>query len=220
MRIHILAVATTLLGIACTIPVQAQTSPYHNGDPASPYHSGVVVPGVCPSDGFVNSSQWVTVGGHHALSITTSEAIGNSQVVFTGAAGFEIYGNVNSVLHGVLPSTGGGSGILPLGDLTFQIISNNDPANYMSWDIRNAGGNIYSSGQITNLKAGQTIHIPLTAASAGEGGVLPVYVPFFLDTTDDVVARVVVGGFAINGVPIHATTQVDERSSTAWEYCY
>lgn len=205
----VLAALSLAAGTVFSAPAQAQVSPYHNG---------IVVPGACYLD-LGNRAGWTTYNGHHVLALNSVDGLDN--------AGFEVYGNTDAVLHGVLPSTFGGCGQLPTGYLSFQVVSffpgPGEPADdtdfpYFFYNVFSNTGETITSGFINNLHPG-TKYVPIPPANGL--GAYPAYVTVSLGyhpLSGVPTVRALIGAFTINGIEIHATTQVD-TSTTGTHFC-
>lgn len=193
--IHSIAAIIAIIGTAYGAPAFATLDPYH---------PGIVVPGQCPQYG-PNSSTWVNVNGHHALSLYTE---GNEW------AGFQVLGNVAAVEHGVLPPYGRGP--LPNGYVSFSVFSANPAARFQVWQFAPDGN--YSMKGIFFEPVNGVVTIPIVPPNPGDG-VYSAEVEVYLAPQGDVPGRAVVGNFQINGVALPGSPLVDNRAQYPADFC-
>lgn len=164
-----------------------------------PYHPGIVILGACPEYETGNTSQWVDYDNHHAISITSVD----------GYAGFEVIGNVSSILHDVLP--GNSRGPIPPGTLSFRVASQTKGATYTIWVFSNNNCAISVEEGVAPVNGVVTAKI---GTSLTPGGLYAGEVQVFLGvpgTVDNL--RAIVGDVQINGVALPGSTMTDSADT-------
>lgn len=166
---------------------------------------GIVVPAGCPDDPG-NTEVWTIYDGHHALILNVGDDL----------AGFEVLGNVQSVEHGVIPTSAQGRGPLETGLFTFQVpvLTGADAASNLVYGLVSNTGERYPNYQQTVNVVSGTAYIPVTNPPSGKGQ-YPCQIQVIYQAEP---GRAVVGNFRLNGIELPGT-QLHDFQLSDWSVC-
>jgi hypothetical protein len=160
-------------------------------------HSAVIVPAVCPNKG-PNTVRWITVRGHHALSISSDDG-GNW-------AGFEVFPLTSGILHGRIPVLS--TTRLPTGTFSFRVLSSSasDP-NFWFAETSTSGCFFFNHGSF--FPSNGIVSTPIEP----ETGKIILYIN---STTPD---SAIVTDFRINGALLPGVATTDESNAIPSSFC-